>query len=186
MTPVATTVRVLSTAEERREDILRAAQEVFAERGIHGTPTSAVAKAAGISHAYLFRIFPTKADLATALVERCNLRILETFRDASQHAKAAGTDPLEAMGRAYVELLQDRRLLLLMLHSYAAAPSMPEISQATRRGFRRLVELVERETGAPAEAIQRFFANGMLINVMASMDAPSVDEPWVRVLMGDC
>ena len=184
MTPAGTTARTLSTAEDRREDILRAAEEVFAERGIHGTPTSAVAKAAGISHAYLFRIFPTKADLATALVERSNLRIFETLRHAAAAATAEGEDVLAAMGAAYVELLQDRRLLLLMLHSYAAAPSMPPIGEATRRGFRRLVELVERETQASPEEIRSFFAMGMLINVLASMDAPSVNEPWARVLMG--
>lgn len=187
MTPPATTTRKLSTADERREDILRAAEEVFAERGIHGTPTTAVAKAAGISHAYLFRIFPTKADLATALVERCNERILETLRAGAAGAAVSGQEVLPAMGAAYVELLRDRRLLLLMLHSYAAAASMPEIRDATRRGFRRMVELTERESGAPAEEVRSFFAAGMLINVLASMDAPSVDEPWAKVLMGkDC
>jgi AcrR family transcriptional regulator len=187
MTPPATATRTLSNAKDRREDIIRAAEEVFAERGIHGTPTSAVAKAAGISHAYLFRLFPTKDDLAVALVERCNARILETFRIAAARAKGAGEDVLPAMGVAYVELLQDRRLLLLMLHSYAAAASMPEIRDSTRRGFQRLVELAQRESGAPAEEIQRFFAKGMLINVLASMDAPAVDEPWARILMGqDC
>lgn len=179
-----TTTRTLSTAEDRREDILRAAEEVFAERGIHGTPTSAVAKAAGISHAYLFRIFPTKTALATSLVERCNARILETMREAAAAARVAGGEALPAMGVAYIELLQDRRLLLLLLHSYAAAASMPEIRDATRAGFRRLVELVERESGAPAAEIQAFFAQGMLINVLASMDAPSVDERWAQLLMG--
>ena len=185
MTPPATTTRKLSTADARREDILRAAEDVVAERGIHGTPTSAVAKAAGISHAYLFRLFPTKDALAKALVERCNARIHETFRAAAERARAAGEEVLPALGLAYIELLQDRRLLLLMLHSHAAAPSMPEIQAATREGFRALVELVQRESGAPAEDIRRFFAQGMLINVLGAMDAPSVDEPWAHLLMGD-
>ena len=179
--------RKLSTADERREELLHAAEEVFAERGIHGTATAAVAKAAGISHAYLFRLFPTKADLAVALVKRCHGRVLETFRAAAERATVAGEEVLPALGAAYVELLQDRQLLLLMLHSHAAAPSMPEIRQANREGFRALVELVRRESGAPAVEIQRFFAQGMLINVLAAMDAPSVDEPWSRLLMGeDC
>ena len=185
MAPAAT--RKLSTADERREDILRAAEEVFAERGIHGTPTAAVAKAAGISHAYLFRIFPTKNDLATALTERCHARVLETMRAAADDARADGEDVLKAMGTAYVELLQDRKLLLLILHSYAAAPSVPEIQTATREGFRRLVELAQRESGAPPEEVQMFFAQGMLINVLGAMNAPTIDEPWARLLMGeDC
>ncbi|MDQ3723189.1 MAG: TetR/AcrR family transcriptional regulator, partial [Actinomycetota bacterium] len=71
--------RTLSTAEERREEILQAAERVFAARGLHGTPTMEIAKAAGISQAYLFRLFPTKAELFMALVERCNARVLRTF-----------------------------------------------------------------------------------------------------------
>ena len=184
-----TATRQLSTADERREDVLRAAQAVFAERGIHGTATAAVAKEAGISHAYLFRIFPTKADLAVAVVERCHERIHATFARAAREAREDGEDVLQAMGAAYVELLQDRQQLLLMLHSHAAAASMPEIRDATRQGFRRLVELAERESGAPATGIQAFFAKGMLINVLGAMDAPAVDEPWVHVLMApdeDC
>jgi AcrR family transcriptional regulator len=184
---VATTSRKLSTADERRETVLRAAGEVFAERGIHGTPTTAVAAAAGISHAYLFRLYPTKNDLAVALVRRTHDRILATFADAATAARAAGEDVLAAMGAAYIDLLQDRQLLLLQLHSHAAAASVPAIREATREGFQDLVELVRRESGAPAEDVQRFFAQGMLINILGAMDAASIDEPWARLLMGeDC
>ena len=183
MAPVKT--RTLSTAEERREAVLLAAENVFAERGIHGTPTTAVAKEAGISHAYLFRLFPTKSDLVVALAGRCHERILRTFADAAAAARARGEDVLPAMGMAYGELLQDdRELLLLQLHLHAASPSMPEVRDASRDGFRRLVELVQRESGAPDDAVQRFFGAGMLWNVLDAMDAPAVDEPWAKVLMG--
>lgn len=187
MSPTPTKPRKLSTADERREAVLRAAEQVFTERGFHGTPTTAVAKAAGISHAYLFRLFPTKDELIIALVRRCNDRIHETFAAAAARAKEAGADVLESMGLAYAELLQDRRLLLLQLQAHAAATSIPEVREATREGFRRLVELVQRESGAPAGEIQAFFATGMLMNVLSAMDAPAVDEPWAKVLMGeDC
>jgi AcrR family transcriptional regulator len=187
MAAASTTTRKLSTAEDRREAVLLAAAKVFAERGIYGTPTMAVAKEAGISQAYLFRLFPTKNELAIALVERCHERILRTFAEAAAKAKAAGGDVLDAMGEAYVDLLQDRQLLLLQLHSHAAAPSIPEIREATRDGFRRLVELVQRESGAPEEDVQRFFAQGMLLNVLGAVDAPAVDADWARLLMAeDC
>jgi AcrR family transcriptional regulator len=181
------TARKLSTAEDRREAVLHAAARVFAERGIYGTPTAAVAKGAGISQAYLFRLFPTKNELATALVERSHERILRAFADAGAKAKASGQDPFEALGEAYVELLADRELLLLFLHSHAAAASIPEVREVAREGFRRIVELVQRQTGAGPEDVQRFIAKGMLLNVLGAIDAPSVDEPWARLLMGeDC
>jgi len=181
--PGTITMRKLSTAEERREAVLRAAGEVFAERGIHGTPTAAIAKAAGISHAYLFRLFPTKDALAIATVTRCHERIEETFVRAAAEARANGHDVLEAMGHAYVELLGDRTLLVLQLHAHAAAASVPEIRDAVREGFQRLVELVRRESGAGDDEVRSFFAHGMLLNVLASMDAPAIDAPWARLLV---
>jgi AcrR family transcriptional regulator len=185
MAAASTTTRKLSTADHRREAVLHAAARVFAERGIYGTPTAAVAKEAGISQAYLFRLYPTKNELATALVERAHERILRTFAEAAARARAAGRDVFEAMGDAYVELLRDRELLLLQLHAHAAAPSIPEVREATRDGFRRIVDLVQRETGASPEDVQRFIAKGMLLNVLGAVDAPSLDEPWARLLMGE-
>src|SRR5436190_917530 len=86
MSPPATSTRTLSTADERRETILEAAERIFAARGLHGTPTLEIAKAAGISQAYLFRLFPTKAELFLALNDRCNARIRDTFSQAAQAA----------------------------------------------------------------------------------------------------
>lgn len=174
--------RTLSTAEERREDVLAAAEKVFAARGIEATPTLEVAKAAGISQAYLFRLFPTKSDLAVALVQRCNQRIQATFAAAAARAKAAGEDVLTAMGGAYVDLIGDRNLLLLQLHAHAAAVSMPEIRDAMRDGFRALFALVSQESGGSAEDVRGFFARGMLLNVLGALDAFDLDEPWAQAL----
>ena len=176
------TPRTLSTAESRREQILTAAERVFAARGLHGTPTMEIATAAGISQAYLFRLFPTKAELFTALVERCNERIYRTFSDAAAAAQAAGEPVMDAMGHAYVGLLADRNLLLNQLHAHAASDD-PAIRDQMRRGFERLVELVERETGADAETVRGFFAHGMLLNVLAAMQAEDVDAHWAHVLL---
>lgn len=175
--------RTLSTAEERREEVLEAAERVFAARGLHGTPTMEIAKAAGISQAYLFRLFPTKAELFMALVERCNVRILATFADAAEAARAAGRPVLTAIGTAYVGLLADRNLLLNQLNAHAACDD-PAIRDEVRRGFAQLVALVERESGASAEEVREFFAHGMLLNVLAAMRAEDVDEHWAQILLG--
>ena len=58
-------------AEERREDVLRVAAEVIARDGMHAASTAEIAKRAGISHAYLFRLFPTKDELLLAVSHRC-------------------------------------------------------------------------------------------------------------------
>jgi AcrR family transcriptional regulator len=183
MTPSTTPTRTLSTADERREEILVAAERVFAARGLHGTPTTEVAKAAGISQAYLFRLFPTKSELFTALTQRCNDRIYETFVEAAREAKTAGEDVMSAMGQAYIGLLSDRNLLLVQMHSHAACDD-PAIREQMRACFEKLVALVERETGADAEQVRTFFAHGMLLNVLAAMGAEEVDAHWATVLLG--
>jgi AcrR family transcriptional regulator len=54
-------------AARNRERIISAAMEVFAERGLEAS-TAEIASRAGVGEATLFRRFPTKDDLVTAIV----------------------------------------------------------------------------------------------------------------------
>ena len=162
-------------AAERRELVLEAAIAEFAVHGLAGTSTEDVARRAGISQPYLFRLFPTKKALFLALVDRSFRRVEDTFTTAA--GDLAGDAALEAMARAYEVLLEDRTLLLMQMQAYAACVD-PEIRAATRAGYKHLWELVERITGLPFQTVVDFFAVGMLMNVAAAMDLPSVDERW--------
>ena len=177
MTPAT---RQLSTADARREEVIEAAVHVFADRGFHGTPTTQIAKAAGISQAYLFRLFPTKSELYVAVVERCFQRTQAVFVAAAEGAD----DPLKAMGEAYADLLEDRDALLGQLQSFAAAVNDPVVREAVRRGFANLYEFVARRSLADEEQVRAWFAQGMLLNVLGAMGAHEVDEPWARALLG--
>jgi AcrR family transcriptional regulator len=163
------------SAEERREAVLEVAVAEFAIRGMAGTSTEDVARRAGISQPYLFRLFPTKKALFLALVDRCYQRIADAFTAAA--GDKTGDEAFEAMGDEYEKLLDDRTLLLLQMHAYAACAD-PDIRDATRAGFKGLWALVERVSGKPFDDVVRFFAMGMLMNVAAAMDLPSVDERW--------
>ena len=183
MTPTATpSKRTLSTAEARREAVLEAGMSVFAEKGFLGTPTTEVAKAAGISQAYLFRLFPTKTDLVLAVVERSNQRIEETFRKAAAQAKATGADVMETMAESYSELLQDGTMLMTQIHQFAAAASMPEVAEASRAFFAKLYDLIGRESDLDPEGLHQFFATGMLLNVMAAIGAQDEHGEWASTL----
>ena len=163
------------SAEERRETVLEAALTEFAARGLAGTSTEDVARRAGISQPYLFRLFPTKKALFLALVERCFQRIEAAFTAAA--GDRTGEEALTAMGDEYERLLENRTLLLLQMHAYAACEDL-DIRAATRAGFKRLWALVERVSGLPFDRVVAFFAMGMLMNVAAAMDLPAVDERW--------
>jgi AcrR family transcriptional regulator len=175
--------RQLSTAAERREVLVEAAVAAFAEHGFHGTPTTEIAKAAGISQAYLFRLFPTKSELYVAAVDRCYQRLGDAMRAAAQDESAPGDTPLERMGFAYAGLMQDRTTLSATLHAFAAASGdNEEIRAAVRKGYGDLVELIRRLGGVDGEELRAFVGKGMLMTVLASMDAPAIDAPWAREL----
>ena len=163
------------SAEERREQVLEVALAEFAAKGLAGTSTEDVARVAGISQPYLFRLFPTKKALFLALVDRCFRRVENAFAAAAEDA--VGEEALTAMGEAYEKLLEDRTLLLLQMQAYAACDDAA-IRERTRAGFKELWTLVERLTGLPFERVVEFFAMGMLMNVAAAMDLPAVDERW--------
>lgn len=57
-------------AAERRGSLIRAARKVFAERGFDGAKTSAIAEAAGVSEALLYRHFPSKRALYGAVLRQ--------------------------------------------------------------------------------------------------------------------
>ena len=175
--------RQLSTAAERREVLIEAAVAAFAEHGFHGTPTTEIAKAAGISQAYLFRLFPTKAELYVAAVGRCYERLGEAMRAAAEDGAAPGETVMERMGHAYAGLMQDPTTLRATLQAFAAASGEDEqIRAAVRKGYGELIELIRRLSGAEGEELRGFVAQGMLMTVLAGMDAPAIDAPWAREL----
>lgn len=166
--------RVRSTAKERRADVLLVGASEFARLGLHGTSTETIARRAGISHAYLFRLFGTKKLLFIACAEVCFERVLETFAEG-----VSGDTPQErlgAMGLAYMEMLSDREILLAQMQLYAAC-SDPDICKVARKGFLRLRDAVRELSGASGEEVHWLFAKGMLVNVVASMDMPELGDP---------
>jgi AcrR family transcriptional regulator len=170
------------TKAQRREEILDAALGEFAEKGLHGASTDEIARLAGISQPYVFRLFGTKKELYLALVARCFRQTLELMQRAAEGKR--GEEALAAIGAAYAEVLQSDRLYLrAQMQAYAACED-PEIAAVVRHGYGDLVTYVERVSGAPAEAVAQFFAGGMLLNVLASMDA--LAEAWGGRLVEGC
>src|SRR5918995_2192136 len=128
------------SADERREEILAVALRHFAAGGYHGTSTEVIAKEAGISQPYLFRLFRTKRELFLACNDRACEKVLDAFRRAA--ADAPEGEKLHAMGHAYVtELLPDRHAILMLMHAYAAAAD-PEIQEHVRRRYGEVVSEV--------------------------------------------
>ena len=179
-----TTQTERKSKEVRREEILDAALEVFAAQGLHGASTEEIARRAGISQPYVFRLFGTKKELYLAVVTRCFRETLQMFQRAAEGKR--GEEALHAIGQAYSELLEtDRTYLRNQMQSYAACDD-PEVRAVVQNGYGDLVSYVERVSGADQVTISTFFAKGMLMNVIASMQLQHSTEPWAARLLEGC
>ena len=162
------------SADERREEILTVAVEHFAEGGYHGTSTEVIAREAGISQPYLFRLFRTKKELFLACTDRACEKVIAAFSRAAEGAEPG--HELEDMGHAYVhELLPDRHALLMLMQGYAAVAD-PGIQAHVRDGYAGIVEEVERLSGATPDEVWSFFATGMLLNVITALDLGKIAD----------
>src|SRR4051812_38125513 len=175
-----TTTRM--NAADRRDAVLDAALIEFAEGGYVGTSTEDIARRAGISQPYLFRLFGTKKELYIASVTRCFRETLELFQRAAEGLR--GEEAVKAIGAAYMEQLETNKTWLrAQMQSYAAASEDPEIRAAVRAGYGDLVAYVRRVSEADWPELWAFFSTGMLLNVLASMHVTDNPEPWMTALL---
>lgn len=162
-------------AEERRIEVVRVAMDVVARDGIHGASTAEIAKLAGISHAYLFRLFPTKEELMIAVSQEAGDRMHQRMVVAGEAATARGDDPLEAMGAEWIELLRDRTALRVSLQAIAAAELVPALGEHLRAAWEEVIADIERISGADTDRVREFVAQGMLLKIIAGLGAEQSD-----------
>jgi AcrR family transcriptional regulator len=158
------------TSEERRAQLVDAAVKEFAANGFHATSTTAIAKRAGISQPYVYALFPNKHELFLAANAEVKERIRGAFAEAARGLDST-EDRLEAMGRAYIALLENREEIMFQ-HQANAAAGDPALREPIRREFMRLFDDVGRLSGASEEEVWHFIAHGMMLNVIAALDLP--------------
>lgn len=69
-------MRVIKKAEERRNEILDTADELFRKKGFDGTSTNDILEKIGIARGTLYYHFKSKEDIMDALIDRYNVRLL--------------------------------------------------------------------------------------------------------------
>lgn len=171
------------TAHERRQEIIEAAFDAFADTGLDGTSTERIADAVGISQPYLFRLFGTKKQLFLAAIDRCFEQTMAVFHEAVEGASSEQAK--QRMGDAYFEMIRDRRKLRMQMQAYAACDD-PDVRRAVQHGFANLAAYIQEATGFDSVELAHFLAQGMLLNVMASMDVLESDEPWAAAIREGC
>ena len=112
----------MATANRRRsissrERILAAARELFAARGFKGTTTASIAHRARLNEALIFRHFPAKKDLFTAILrEKLEDERLARIIDAAECRSFPVEDAIRLVAQRFAEAF-DPVFLRLYYHS---------------------------------------------------------------------
>jgi len=177
--------RQLLTADLRREAMIASAVTVFAQTGYYGTTVADVAADAGISPAYVFRLFPSKEELFLAAVERCYARIVDAVMAISGVSESRGSAVvLDEIGSMYAGLIGDKALLMLQVQAQSVS-NLPAVREAVHRGLKTVVEAIfERSGAAPAE-VQQMMAYGLLCHLIVTAGLTEVDADWARTLTSE-
>lgn len=163
------------SGQERRSQVLGIAAVEFANHGLHGASVEAIARAADITQAYVFRMFGTKKALFLELVSAAFDRFSDGMAQAAEGT--SGLDALALMGARYYESLADRTTLLLQLQGFAACGDS-EVRDLVRSRVARMWDTVAGIACLDPVTVKSFLAFGMLLNNMAALDVDELDEPW--------
>jgi AcrR family transcriptional regulator len=162
---------------DRRQQVLGIAAEEFARGGLHGASTELIARRAGITQAYIFRMFGTKRTLFLDVVVAAFDRLTEGMRAAA--GDQTGLAALGPMGLHYHEKLADRTSLLLQLQGFAACGD-PEVRDAVRDCFARMWQMIAEITSLDPVTIKAFLAFGALLSNGAAVQVAELDQPWAH------
>ena len=175
-----------AAALPRREQLLEAAAQLFAEHGFHAVGIDDIGAAAGISGPGVYRHFPRKAALLEALCDRAMTGMLHGARGIP----AAHEDPhaaLEALVDLHVTFAVRERVLIGVWVREARA-----LSDDVRRSLRRRMRAYEqpwhevlgrlREDLEPAEVAVVTAATLAMLNGTA-LASPSVEAARLEVLL---
>ncbi len=136
----------------RRADVLVAARRLFAERGFHATGTRELAEAADINDALLYRYFPSKDAILSALVDQA----ITAFQSLPAAPPAAGLSPavlLELVGTAFVRTATEQLdLLTILISEHHALVDDHRFVEFVHRAATGLGLLLDRLAGPDADA----------------------------------
>jgi len=187
-----------TASQDSRDEILKAAMQLFANRGFHETSMSEVAREAHVSKALIFWHFKTKEELFVAVLNR----LLEPyFIDfAEEAAWMDERQQIEKLVEAYLLFVRDnassvRFFLAQMLHDQRLSEGLNEQVLRLYSGYRAmLIELIgaaqqknvcKRRTAPESAAAFLLSAlNGLLIEYLF-LGANAIDPEGAVAMVGE-
>jgi AcrR family transcriptional regulator len=165
---------VRADAQRNRARILAAAEEVFAERG-PATSTEEVAARAGVAIGTIFRHFPTKDDLLTAIVKQ----LLATLT-ARVGELATDGDPATALFTFFTELVEQAAARKTVIDALAAGGRALELAPPLQTFRDAVGQLLDQ--GQRANAIRRDVQPGEVMALLLATTQGAVHGGWSHTL----
>ncbi|WP_007511246.1 MULTISPECIES: TetR/AcrR family transcriptional regulator [Pseudofrankia] len=166
-------------AERNRERILRAAREVFSERGIE-VGLEEIARRAGVGIATLYRRFPTRADLLEASIE-------ENIRDYRAAVGRALENPIPWAGfRELIEYLcgaqaADAGLRDLITLRFPSSSAVEELKAEAHAELEELVARAQRNGSLRPDFVAADIGLLLLANAgLAAATHEAAPDAWRR------
>ncbi|MFL5942345.1 MAG: TetR/AcrR family transcriptional regulator [Gaiellaceae bacterium] len=129
-------------AADRRRHLVETALRLFTEGSYHGTTTSEIARAAGVSEPILYRHFASKRDLYLAALEHVWAKTRETWERALDEAPDACA-AIEAIGKGHVSVRSPKlQLAELWVQALGEASEDPDLKRHLRRHMREVHDFV--------------------------------------------
>ncbi len=129
-------------ATDRRRQLLAAAVKCFATYGYHHTTTARLAKAAQVTEPVLYRHFPGKQALFTALLQEVGREVLHEWRAAIGPLKSP-LDQLRALLRLNPATTDTRmRQMYTVIFTAQAVLDEPMILAALRRHYQQYADFL--------------------------------------------
>lgn len=129
-------------SEERKEQILDAAEQVFTQKGLDLARMDDIAEATGLSKGALYLYFKSKDDLIIAILDRIFLHVFKQL-DAREENEMSAT---EAIFQFTEDAIRDYKMMLrLMPVAYeflALAFRNKTVQKALRQYFRHYMEVL--------------------------------------------
>jgi TetR/AcrR family transcriptional regulator len=151
---------------DRRQEILAAAMQLFAQKGFRGTTTRDLATQAEVNEAIIFRHFKTKEELYSAIIEfkageNRNARLEELERLASANDDA---NFFRTLGRSFLEKHeQDTTFLRLLLFSALEGHQLSDMFAASLTARNPIANYIQKriDEGAFRKVDAQLAARGL-------------------------
>jgi AcrR family transcriptional regulator len=162
--------------EVRRERLVTAATQVFAERGFEGARVEQIAEAAEVSPGLLYRHFEGKQELYTEILQLANRELMAHLTQAA----APNLPTVERVRRgldAFFTFVEHHRELWQMLMKDVLEPDIAEFrEQVTRRSVQAVAVLAAQDYDADGNTPQEVVLEGVAVQVVGA--AVSLASWW--------